>query len=58
MGLTPTHQTLQREVSDSEPLDFTTEMLAKFDIGSTVDVLDTVASFAPETALSAACVVL
>ena len=43
----------------SDTIDFTKDMLSKFDIaGSSVAVLDTVASFAPETALSAACVVL
>ena len=42
----------------SDTIDFTREMLSKFDIGSSVAVLDTVASLDPETVLSTACVVL
>ena len=42
----------------SDTIDFTREMLSKFDIGSSVAVLDTVASLDPEIVLSTACVVL
>ena len=42
----------------SDTLDFTKKMLSKFDISSSVAVLDKVASLDPETVLSATCVVL
>ena len=39
-------------------MDFTKEMMSKFDTGSSVAVLDSVISLDPETVLSATCVVL
>ena len=42
----------------SDTIDFTREMLSKFDTNVSVAVLDTVASLDPETVLSTACVVL
>ena len=42
----------------SSALDFTREMLSKFEICSPVSVLDTVASLDPQSVLSTACVIL
>ena len=48
----------ERADAASDTIDFMRDMLSKFDTGSSVAVLDTVAPLDPGTVLSTACVVL